>query len=98
MRSERDGDGLPGPGFHLSVLARGQCAIVWASGRCDIGNATRLRDCLERVLTANSARLVLDLSGLSMPDGAAIDALAAVGRRALQLGGSLAIAGGPGLS
>lgn len=84
--------------FHLSVLARDQCAIVWACGQCDVSNATRLREHLAGVLAVNSARMVLDLSGLAMLDGAAIDALAAVGQIARQLGGSLAITAGPNLA
>lgn len=81
--------------FHLSVLARDHCSVVWAYGQCDTSNAMRLRDRLAEVLAANSARMVLDLSGLALVDDLGIDALAAVGRMARQLGGSLIISGGP---
>jgi anti-anti-sigma regulatory factor len=80
---------------HLSVLARDHCAVVWACGRCDVGNAARLYDRLVDVLTANRTRVILDLSALTVLDGAAFDALAAVSRHARHLGGSLVIFSGP---
>jgi len=81
--------------FHLSRLARGHCAIVWASGQCSSDNAARLRDRLVELLAANSARLVVDLSALALLDGAGMDALAAVGEHAKRLGGSMVIVSGP---
>jgi anti-anti-sigma regulatory factor len=84
--------------FQLSILARKHCAVVWVHGQCGADNAEWLRDCLVDLLEPSSARMVLDLSALSVSHGAGIDALAAVAQRARQLGGSLVITDGPALA
>jgi anti-sigma B factor antagonist len=70
---------------------RNRYVIVEVHGECDITSAPVLRERLLGVLARRSAWIVLDLSGLGFLDCAGAGALLAVSRRAMLLGGTLAI-------
>jgi anti-anti-sigma factor len=77
--------------FELSTCGPDRSVRVRVCGECDASNAATLRDFLLGVLTAESARMVLDLSRLDFLDCAGARSLVAVSRRARLLGGSLAV-------
>ncbi|HUN32001.1 MAG TPA: STAS domain-containing protein [Trebonia sp.] len=78
----------------LELSARGDdgCVVVVARGECDIASVSLLREQLLGALARMSARMVVDLSGLVFLDCAGASALLAASRRAILLGGTLAIA------
>jgi anti-sigma B factor antagonist len=78
--------------LELSDSGNCGCVLVVARGECDITNASLLREQLLGMLARESARMVVDLSGLEFLDCAGAGALVAVSRRAMLLGGTLAIA------
>jgi len=52
----------------LSTCGPDRCVVVRICGECDASNATTLREFLLGLLTSESARMVLDLSGLDFLD------------------------------
>ena len=78
--------------FELSVSVGDHCVVVAVTGECDMTSAADLRESLLGVLGRQSARLVLDLSGLQFLDCAGARSLVAASRRATLLGGALAVA------
>jgi anti-sigma B factor antagonist len=68
-------------------------AVVELRGELDLTTTEMLRERLLAVLTEKSARLILDLSGLTFMDSTGISVLVATERRAFALGGSLSLAG-----
>jgi anti-anti-sigma factor len=65
--------------------------IVTISGEIDIQSGPQLRDQLLSIIRRHSARLVLDLTGVTFIDCAGINVLLAARRRAQLEGGSLRV-------
>jgi anti-sigma B factor antagonist len=78
--------------YELSVCGHDRCVVVGICGECDASNAATLRDHLLGVLTRVSPWMVADLSRLEFLDCAGARVLVSTRRRAMLLGGALALA------
>jgi anti-anti-sigma factor len=76
-------------GLTLSVHPGYRSTIVRVGGEIDIGVADPLQEGLLRIMREHTARLLLDLSGVSFMDCAGVQALALTRRRAELRGGSM---------
>jgi anti-anti-sigma factor len=76
-------------GLTLSVHPDNRYTIVRVGGEIDISIADPLQEGLLRIMRAHTARLLLDLSGVSFMDCAGVQALALTRRRAELRGGSM---------
>lgn len=79
----------------LELLERGLdgYVVVELRGELDLSNASGLRARLMEVLAGESASLILDLSGLAFMDSTGVSVLVAAERRAIELGGTISLAG-----
>ena len=76
-------------GLTLCVRPGDDGIIVTVSGEVDVGTEGLLRQALLRIIRERSARLMLDVSGVSFMDCAGLRALLATRRRAEMRGGCM---------
>ena len=75
----------------LHVCPRDRGAVVWASGDVDTNVAETFQDMMLQVMRSQGPSLLLDLSGVSFMDCAALRALLLTQRRAGMRGGSVSL-------
>lgn len=68
--------------------------VVVVHGEVDIRTAPELRDCLADVLDADTARVVLDLTGVGFVDSTALSVMVGVHKRLVSSGNGLAVVAG----
>lgn len=79
--------------FGLSQRAHDGYIVIELRGELDVVTVPALKTRLHSLLDGSVPRLILDLSGLTFIDSAALNALVIADRRARQLGVVLALAG-----
>jgi anti-anti-sigma factor len=82
--------------LELRVEAVGGCLVGRLSGATDLSNAARLEAQVRNIVELGERNLVVDLSGTTFLDSAALAALVSAHHRAQVLGGSVRLAGAKG--
>jgi anti-sigma B factor antagonist len=74
-------------------MSQGDYTVISVAGEIDLYTAPRLQAELMTVLSADTARLIVDMSGVDFCDSTGINVLLAAHRQARERGGELQLAG-----
>lgn len=69
-------------GFRYTLSCEGSQAVVSLSGDLDMASASKLFDCLQRLVNSHVPTIVVDLSGLEFCDSSGLGVLLRVHQRA----------------